>query len=81
MARPSEVTGLAFDATSNYLAACNREGIIQLYALDSMMALRVLFSVTVDQEIPKAIAFGQMGGDGRDVVVFGLHNGKMLVLL
>jgi hypothetical protein len=77
MARPSEITGLAFDPTSNYLAACNRDGIVQLYALDSMMALRVLFSVTVDQEIPKAIAFGQMGGNSRDVVVFGLHNGKM----
>jgi hypothetical protein len=77
MARPSEITGLAFDTTSNYLAACNRDGIVQLYALDSMMALRVLFSLTVDQEIPKAIAFGQMGGDNRDVMVFGLHNGKM----
>jgi hypothetical protein len=76
MARPSEVTGLAFDATSNYLAACNRDGIVQLYALDSMMALRVIFSLTVDQDIPKAIAFGQMG-DSRDVLVFGLHNGKM----
>jgi indole-3-glycerol phosphate synthase len=77
MARPSEITGLAFDSTSNYLAACNREGIVQLYALDSMMGLRVLFSVTVDQEIPKAIAFGQVGENNRDVMVFGLHNGKM----
>jgi hypothetical protein len=41
------------------------------------MALRVLFSTAIDQEIPKAIAFGQVGGNNRDVVVFGLHNGKM----
>ena len=77
MVHPSEITGLAFDATSNYLAACNRNGMVQLYVLDSMMTLRVLFSLTVDQEIPKAIAFGQMGGDNHDVMVFGLHNGKM----
>lgn len=77
MARPYEVTGLTFDTASNYLAACNCDGIVQLYALDSMMALRVIFSLTVDQDIPKAIAFGQMGGDSHDIMVFGLHNGKM----
>lgn len=77
MARPSEVTGLAFDAASNNLAACNRGGVVQLYSLDSRMGLRVIFSLTINQEIPKAVAFGHIGGDRRDVLVFGLHNGKM----
>ena len=77
VARPSEITGLAFDTVSSYLAACNREGVVQLYGLDTNMSLRVVFSLTINQEIPKAVAFGQIRGDMRDVIVFGLHNGKM----
>ena len=80
MAHASEVTGLAFDMASNYLAACNRGGIVQLYSLDSMMRLRVIFSFTINQDIPKAIAFGQIGGDQCNILVFGLYNGQVWVL-
>ena len=79
MACASEVTGLAFDMASNYLAACNRRGIVQLYSLDSMMRLRVIFSFAINQDMPKAITFGQIGGDWHDILVFDLYNGQVWI--
>jgi hypothetical protein len=73
MSCPSEVTGLAFDPTTNYLSACNQDGAVELYELDSMKRIFLIST----KNILKAIAFGQMReGSGRDVVVFG-HNGTM----
>lgn len=81
MAHPSEVMGLAFDATTGYLAAANREGIVQLYAIDGLMSMRNIFSITLGgQDIPKAIAFGQTAGNNslsKDLLVFGLHHGTV----
>jgi hypothetical protein len=78
MAHPSEVTGLAFDTTTGYLAAANREGIVQLYAIDGLMSMRNIFSTTLGgQDIPKAIAFGQTVGNNKDLLVFGLHHGTV----
>jgi hypothetical protein len=74
---PGEITGLAFDAASNHLIMCNRNSVIQLFMIDGQMTPRVIFSVTVSDFLPKAIAFGQMSGDARDVLTFGLHDGQM----
>jgi hypothetical protein len=76
MAYPSEVTGLAFEPAADHLAACNRDGMVQLYSVDTLLALRNIFSLHVDKDIPKAIAFR---GD-RNVLVFGLHRGKTYVI-
>ena len=60
MANPGEITGLAFDAASNHLAVCNRNSVVQVFAIKAMMKLRVIFSVTISDYVPKAIAYGQM---------------------
>ena len=78
IARPSEILSLAFDAASNYLAATNRDGIVQLYALEATMKIRNIFSISIGgKDIPKAVAFGHMGGNSRNLLVFGLNHGTM----
>ena len=72
MAYPLEVTGLAFEPVADYLATCKQDGTVQLYAVDTLLALRNIFSLHIDKDIPKAIAFR---GD-RNVIMFGLHSGK-----
>ena len=79
VASPSEITGLTYDVATNYLAACNRSAVIQLYAIDPMMILRNIFSVTIGDYIPRSIAFGPLNGENRNILVFGLHNGEMCV--
>jgi hypothetical protein len=78
LVRPGEITGLAFDASSNHLAAYNRNSIMQLFSIDGLMLPRAVFSVTIDNFVPKAIAFSQMcSDDTRAVLVFGLWDGQM----
>ena len=77
LANPGEITGLAFNATSNQLVACNRNSVVQLFTIDSLMKTRVVFSVTIENFVPKAVAFGHTNGNTRDVLTFGLHDGQM----
>ena len=77
LASPSEITGLAFDMGSNHLAVCNRNSVVQLFTVDGLMKPRVIFSVTIKDFLPKAVAFGHTNGDTRDVMAFGLHDGRM----
>ncbi len=74
LSQPSEVTGIDFDADSGRLALCNQAGLVQLYALDPSMGLSVLFSVVLENILPKAIAFGPKGSD-RKVLVFSFEDG------
>jgi hypothetical protein len=55
--------------------------VVQLFAIDTVITLRNLFSVTMDNYLPKSIAFGPMSGETRNVLVFGLHDGHMYVFL
>jgi hypothetical protein len=41
------------------------------------MVPRIVFSVTIDDYVPKAIAFGHMCGDTRAVLAFGLYDGQV----
>lgn len=77
IARPSEITSIAFDAASNHLAAANRKGVIQLYTVGPFMGLVNLWSISLGDEIPKVVAFGPTGTRGRDLLAFGLHHGNM----
>ena len=79
LANPGEITGLAFDNTSSHLAACNRNSVIQLFAIDTQMKTHVIFSITIDNLTPKAIVFGHMSGNARDLLTFNLYNGQMSV--
>ncbi|KAJ7148999.1 WD40-repeat-containing domain protein [Mycena crocata] len=77
MTNPSEVTGLAFDTLSSRLAVCNRKGIIQIYMLDADMRLHPLSSQPIPNSSPKAIAFGEMNGNERDLMVFSIYSGQI----
>ncbi|KAF7372579.1 hypothetical protein MVEN_00120600 [Mycena venus] len=77
---PAEITGLAFDAPYNRLAVCHRGGMVQVYTLSSTMSLTEVFSLELKNGVPRAIAFGQMHGNDRDVMVFGLYGGDVYTL-
>jgi hypothetical protein len=77
VARPGEISGLAFDPASNHLAICNRNSVIQLFIIDGLMTPRIKFSITIDDFVPKAIAFGLMCSDTRAILAFGLNDGQM----
>ncbi|KAJ7042754.1 WD40-repeat-containing domain protein [Mycena alexandri] len=54
LARPAEITGLAFDPLSNRLAVCNRDGVVQIHAVDSSMNLRSLYVKQIPNSSPRA---------------------------
>jgi len=56
----SEIMSLAFNTASNQLAAANHKGVIQLYAVGSLMKLTNIWSILLGDEIPKVVTFGQM---------------------
>ncbi|KAJ7044224.1 WD40-repeat-containing domain protein [Mycena alexandri] len=80
LARPAEITGLAFDPLSNRLAVCNRDGVVQIHAVDSSMNLRSLYVKQIPNSSPRAIAFGAMQGVERDVLVFNLYSGQIHIV-
>ncbi|KAJ7719524.1 WD40-repeat-containing domain protein, partial [Mycena maculata] len=77
LAQPSEVTALAFDTTSNHLAVCNYNSSVQIYTLASSAKPCKTFAVNIANFIPKTVHFGAMRGNERELLVFGLHDGKM----
>jgi hypothetical protein len=77
LVNPAEVTGLDFDAASNRLVLCHRNTVIQAYTLDRSSGIQPLFSVTIDNFVPKAIAFGDYKNTDREIMVFGLDDGNM----
>jgi hypothetical protein len=78
---PAEITSLAFDAPSNRLAVCHRGSLVQVYTLSSTMSLKEVFSLELKNVAPRVIVFGQMYFNDRDIMVFGLYGGDMLVFV
>lgn len=65
---------------SNRIAVCNRNGVVQVYTLNSSMNLRLVYSSTIVNSSPKAIAFGATyGGSEHDILVFNMYSGNMCV--
>jgi hypothetical protein len=79
LANPGEITGLAFDATSNHLIACNQNSMIQLFMIDGLIKTHIIFSIAINNLDPKAVAFRNINGNMKDVLAFGLYNGQMSV--
>lgn len=77
VAMPGEITGLAFNNQSNRLAMTNRNSVVQLYNVDSAMALLVIFSVTINDFVPSSVSFTASEGAVHNVMVFGLYDGNM----
>lgn len=73
----AEITGLAFDPASNRLTVCNRNSVIQAYTVERSMTLHNVFSVTIEEFVPKAIAFGEFRNSEAEIMVFGLYDGRM----
>ncbi|RDB28137.1 hypothetical protein Hypma_001403 [Hypsizygus marmoreus] len=80
IAKAVEVTGIAFEAGSNRIAICNRNSGVQVFLTDSRMELHHIFSIAISNHIPKAIAFGQMNGEHKDILTFGLYDGNIHML-
>ncbi|KAJ7872870.1 WD40-repeat-containing domain protein, partial [Mycena olivaceomarginata] len=78
IAQDSEITSLAFDALSNRLAVCTYNSLVQLYVLSSAPAPRKLWGIAVNNFLPKSIVFGVMRGNEREILAFGIHDGRIL---
>ncbi|KAJ6516936.1 WD40-repeat-containing domain protein [Mycena vitilis] len=78
MAEPAEITGLAFDSSSNRLAVCHRMSIVQVHDMDDKLNPSPVFSVCVNNLLPRALAFA--GERQRELVVFNFHDGTMMTL-
>ncbi|KAJ7503891.1 WD40-repeat-containing domain protein [Mycena galericulata] len=75
-----EVTGLAFDSASNRLIVCHRNSVVQSYAIDRSITPQPIFSVVIENFVPKAIAFGDFKNNEQEIMVFGLHDGRIHTL-
>ncbi|KAJ7176584.1 WD40-repeat-containing domain protein [Mycena filopes] len=73
---PAEISGLAFDAPSGRLAVCHRGGVVQVHRVSNLTLVQV-FSLELPNFVPRAIVFGQVTENERDVMVFGLYGGDI----
>ncbi|KAJ6565163.1 WD40-repeat-containing domain protein [Mycena vulgaris] len=80
LAQSGEVTALAFDALSNRLAVCNYNSVVQVWLLASSAVPHKLFTVNITNFIPKSVHFGAMRENERELLVFGLHDGRIRTL-
>ncbi|KAJ7465197.1 hypothetical protein FB451DRAFT_1402907 [Mycena latifolia] len=80
LAQLAEITALAFDPLSNHRAVCNYNSSIQVYVFASSVGPRKISAVNINNFIPKALHFGAMRGNDREILVFGLHDGKIHTL-
>lgn len=74
---PSEITSIAFEPESNRLVTSNRNSVVQVFTAGSNVELYHIYSVVVDQHVPKAVAFSPGGGENKDILTFGIYDGKM----
>ncbi|KAJ7624587.1 WD40-repeat-containing domain protein [Roridomyces roridus] len=72
---PSEITGIAFDESTNRLAVCHLGGVFQIYSLSAKMVLKEVLSKKIAKCTPAAIAFGEIHGNERELLIFGVHCG------
>ncbi|KAJ6498487.1 WD40-repeat-containing domain protein [Mycena vitilis] len=78
MAEPAEITGLAFDSSSNRLAVCHRMSVVQVHDMDDKLNPSPVFSVCVNNLLPRALAFA--GERQKELIVFNFHDGTMMTL-
>ncbi|KAF7335734.1 WD40 repeat-like protein [Mycena venus] len=74
----AEVTGLDFDPATNRLLACNRNSVVACFTIErGTLALQPVFSVAMTNVLPKAIAFGEYVNNEKEVLVFGMYDGRI----
>ncbi|KAK0479120.1 WD40-repeat-containing domain protein [Armillaria novae-zelandiae] len=77
LANTSEITSIGFDQASNCIAIASRAGVVQLCGLDNSKRLSAIFTVSMQNHLPKTIAFSTTpkAGGGRPMIMFGMHDG------
>ncbi|KAK7000155.1 WD40 repeat-like protein [Favolaschia claudopus] len=73
----AEITALCFDAASNRLVVVNRASTLYSFALNRDLSLRRLSVCGIADVVPKAVAFGDMKDQERQILVFGLFDGQV----
>jgi hypothetical protein len=75
-----EITCMVWDSTSSEantrIAVGTRDKIVQVLTLNTNSQLQAVFSVRLDNTMPKSVAFG----DNGCVYVFGLYDGNFIKL-
>ncbi|KAK0478061.1 WD40-repeat-containing domain protein [Armillaria luteobubalina] len=82
LANASEITSIGFDPASNRIAIASRAGVVQLCGLDNSKRLSPIFTVSMQNHLPKTIAFSTTpkAGGGRPMITFGMHDGLICTL-
>ncbi|KAJ7864273.1 WD40-repeat-containing domain protein [Mycena olivaceomarginata] len=84
---PGEITGMAFDTTSNRLAICTRNDIVQSWTIARDPVTRkwtttTVWSKKIQDYGPRGITFAAFDNSkDRDIVVFGFHNSGPITTL
>lgn len=75
----SEITRVAYDATSNRLAICSRACAVLMFQLDGDDGLKDQYGLILKNFLPKCVAFGKFNNerDARSLLVFGMNCGQM----
>lgn len=60
---------------STRIAIGARDGVIQVFDLDTKYRMHTVFSVRLDQTVPRAIYFFE--NPAKDVLVFSIFDGKV----
>ncbi|KAJ6448088.1 WD40-repeat-containing domain protein [Mycena vitilis] len=76
----AEITGLAFDPAANKVVVCHRNSVIQAFTLERSLNLVPVFSVKIADFLPKAIAFGDFKNNEKEILVFGMYDGRIVNL-
>ncbi|KAG2137124.1 uncharacterized protein EDB93DRAFT_1091337, partial [Suillus bovinus] len=75
-----EITCMVWDSSSSEantrIAVGTRDKVVQVLVLNTNSQLQAVFSVRLDNTVPKSVVFG----DNRCVYVFGLYNGNFIKL-
>ncbi|KAK0209849.1 WD40-repeat-containing domain protein [Armillaria fumosa] len=82
LANASEIMSIGFDPASNRIAIASRAGIVQLCGLDNSKRLSPIFTVSMQNHLPKTIAFSTTpkARGGRPMITFGMHDGLICTL-
>ncbi|KAJ7193738.1 WD40-repeat-containing domain protein [Mycena pura] len=78
--QPAEITGIAFDASTNRLAVCHRGGVVQMFSVDAAMTVTPMYQHTIANCVPRAVVFGPMHGNERELLVFSIYCGLVYIL-
>ena len=78
---PAEISALAYDPVTSRLAVAHRGGLLQMLLLSGTNIRKELYSWPLENCVPRALEFGAVAGNERELLAFGLYCGQVLVRL